>query len=262
MSESGNNGSGTQNVSKKKKTSIWFIVNGLYILGTILFGWIWCLMTSGITFVLLPVQIILSIALGVVYKESIENKNKKKLLYTLRAAAIAVTAVILLSPLAILKFENTRIAYPVKKAAYSFGVGNIKDSWKILPVTLPMNCRDYMFITEPSLPAQDYHPSAYLIFHSDSDTLKKYETRISSLDKVERYENTPKNLEDYYKDGMSDEYKEQIDVEMKCPDELPRHVYYKFCNKLPDDLENAIVYRINSTGCMLNYESGLVVFWV
>lgn len=260
MSEIENSVSGTKNVKrKKKKTSIWFIVNGLYILGTILFGWVWCLITIGITFVLLPFQIIISIALAIVSKKHRENK---KLLYTLRAAAIAVTAVILLSPLAILKFENTRIAYPVKKAAYSLGVGSMKSCWQVFPVTLPKNCEDYTFITEPSTIAQDYHPSAYLIFHSNSDTLKKYETQISSLYKVERYENTPKNPEDYYKDGMSDEYKEQIDVEMKCPDELPRHVYYKFCNKLPDDLENAVVYRINSTGCMFNYETGLAVFWV
>lgn len=250
-----------------KRPSVWAWLNVLYVVLSLLGGMIWCAGTLGILFGLLPFQFISSVVLAIIYKIYVRKKGKKLkiALYITRTVAIAITAVIVLSPLAIIKFKDVPSAYPLKRIVYTYGVGNTERCRQIYPKTLPDNCEDYVFITQGSIGGPDYYPTGYLIFHTDSDTLRKYEENISSLGIAERFENTPKDPKDYYDEDDDDEYKEMMYIQMNCPEMLPRHVYDRFRYSISDNLDNAVVYRINdnhSRGCMFNYESGLAVFWV
>lgn len=120
---------------------------------------------------------------------------------------------------------------------------------------MPKKCDDYMFITQGSFPAQDYHPSAYLAFHTDSETLKKYENHFDSLNNVEL---KVTHMPDKEKSMGGD------DSWSKCPEELPRHVFGQLQPEHIHDFEKAIIYTVPSyygKGCMLDYNSGLAVFW-
>lgn len=251
-----------------KRPSVWAWLNVLYVVLSLLGGMIWCAGTMGILFGLLPFQFISSVALAIIYKIYVHKKGKKLkiALYITRTAAIAITAVIILSPLAIMKFKNAPNAYHLKRIVYTYGVGNTERCRQIFPKSLPDNCEDYIFVTQSSIGGlQDYYPTGYLIYHTDSDTLRKYEEHISSLGIAERFENTPKDPKDYYDEDDNDEYKEMMYIQMNCPDKLPGHVYSRFCNEISDNLSDAVVYIVNdnlSRGCMFNYETGLAVFWV
>lgn len=271
MSLSENNGAGFQETSainekQPPKRSIWFWINILIAVFEIFSGaFLLCLATFGITLILFPFFVIINVILAILYKKYQKNKKGKILLNTMRIAALAVMAIIQLSPMAIINFRNTPNAYPLKKIVYTYGVGHTERCRQIFPKWLPKNCEDYTFITQGQSIAQDYHASAYLIFHTDGDTLRQYEERISALGIAERFENTPKNPKDYYDDDDNDEYKEMMYIQMNRPDMLPGHVYDRFCDDISDDLGNAVIYYVHdyySKGCMFNYETGLAVFWV
>ena len=84
---------------------------------------------------------------------------------------------------------------------------------------MPEKCDDYLFITKGSVPAQDYHADAYLIFHTDRNTLKNYENHFDSMNDAERQTVHMPNQEEKQ---FPDEYK----ILLKCPEELPRHVFW------------------------------------
>ncbi|MDE6539624.1 MAG: hypothetical protein K2K66_05495, partial [Ruminococcus sp.] len=122
----------------------------------------------------------------------------------------------------------------------------------ILPESLPKKCDNYMFITQGSFPAQDYHPSAYLAFHTDTGTLEKYEEHFSLLNDAELKITHMPDKEKYvaYDDSW-----------LKCPEELPQHVFQRLEPEHIHNFEKAIIYTHYSKGCMLDYNSGLAVFW-
>ncbi|MDE6665878.1 MAG: hypothetical protein K2K14_06795 [Ruminococcus sp.] len=154
-----------------------------------------------------------------------------------------------------MNFRNTKLIYPLKRFCYGYGVYATNFNNDILPLSLPKKCDDYMFITQGSFAAQDYHPSAYLAFHTDIETLNKYAEHFSSLDDAELKTTHMPDKEKYvaYDDSW-----------LKCPEELPQHVFQRLEPEHIHDFEKAIIYTVSAyynKGCMLDYDSGLAVFW-
>lgn len=61
------------------------------------------------------------------------------------------------------------------------------------------------------------------------------------------------------------QFPEEYKVILKCPEELPRHVFDRLQSEHIHDFEKAIIYTTASSyynkGCMFDYDSGLAVFW-
>lgn len=192
-----------------------------------------------------------NLALALIYKKYLLYGRFKKTVIVLRSIAVAVLALLILTPIILLNFTETKFIYPVKRICYYAGFDNY-----ILPPFLPKQCDDYMFITQADIPAQDYHASAYLAFHTDTETLRKYEEYFSSLDNAVLTEiNLPDpDTYDLYENPQL----------VKRPGALPQHVFERLKLEHIHDFKNAVLYIVPdyyNKGCMLDYDSGLVVFW-
>lgn len=222
------------------------------LIGFFLFiGIIWFVCTITLSITLFFIGFIVNFALALVYRK---DGRFRKSVIILRVVAVTILVLIILAPVTLLNFKNTKFMYPIKCFCYSYGVYGIADN-DILPSDLPKKCDDYMFITQGCMIAQDYHASAYLAFHTDSKTLKKYENHFDSLNNAE-FKVT--HMPDKEKSMGGD------DSWSKCPEELPRHVFQQLQSEHIHDFEKAIIYTVPSyynKGCMLDYDSGLAVFW-
>lgn len=210
--------------------------------------------TSRITSVLFDIGLPVNIVLVLFYRIYKKYGRFRKTVILLRTTAIIIFVLGLLAPVVLLNFKHTKSMYPIKRFCYSYGNYGVIDN-NILPSFLPKKCDDYMFITQGSFPAQDYHPSAYLAFHTDSETLKKYENHFDSLNNAEL---KVTHMPDKEKSMGGD------DSWSKCPEELSRHVFWTLQPEHIHDFKNAIIYTVPSyygKGCMLDYDSGLAVFW-
>lgn len=241
-----------------KKTTSRDVLHALNMLiGFFLFmGGIWFVCTITLSITLFFIGFIVNFALSLIYEKYMLYGRFRKSVIVLRSIAITVLALAVLAPIMVIKFDKTKILYPVKRFCYSYGVygGNRNN---VLPLSLPKKCSDYLFITQGSFPAQDYHPSAYLAFHTDSETLKQYEEHFNSFDDAERH---TAHMPDQEEKQFPDEYK----ILLKCPDELPRHVFWELQPEYIHDFKNAVIYIVPAyynKGCMLDYDSGLAVFW-
>ncbi|MDE6425345.1 MAG: hypothetical protein K2K89_04300 [Ruminococcus sp.] len=216
------------------------------------FGIIYFGTASGITFRLFFVGFWVNFVLALIYKFYQKNGSFKKTVIILRVIAVTVLLMGILAPFTLMKFRHTKLIYPVKRFCYGYGVYSERFNKDILPESLPKKCDDYMFITQGSFPAQDYHPSAYLAFHTDSETLKKYEEHFNSVYDAERH---TAHMPD------KEKYVAYDDLWLKCPEELPQHVFQRLGSEHIHDFEKAIIYTHYGKGCMLDYNSGLAVFW-
>lgn len=225
------------------------------LIGFFLFmGIIWFVCTITLSIMLFFIGFIVNFALALIYKKYMLYGRFRKAVIVLRTVAVTVLVLAVLAPIMLMKFDRNKIVYPVKRFCYSYGNYGVIDN-NILPSFLPKKCDDYMFITQGSFPAQDYHPSAYLAFHTDSETLKKYENHFDSLNNAEL---KVTHMPDKEKSMGGD------DSWSKCPEELPRHVFQQLQSEHIHDFEKAIIYTVPSyygKGCMLDYDSGLAVFW-
>lgn len=225
------------------------------LIGFFLFmGIIWFVCTITLSITLFFIGFIINFVLALIYKKYMLYGRFRKTVIVLRTVAVTVLVLAVLAPIMLMKFNRNKIVYPVKRFCYSYGNYGVIDN-HILPSFLPKKCDDYMFITQGSFPAQDYHPSAYLAFHTDSETLKKYENHFDSLNDSKRY---TAHIPDPEEKQFSDE------IMLKCPEELPRHVFGQLQPEHIHDFEKAIIYTVPSyygKGCMLDYNSGLAVFW-
>lgn len=238
-----------------KKTDAEKTLHALNVLiGFFLFlGSIVGVITIGISIVLFFIGIIVNLVLAFVYGNYKKNGRCRKAVITLRAISISIIMLAMLAPMIMMKFQNNKFIYPVKRFCYNYGNYSIVKN-NILPSGLPEKCDDYLFITMGSFPAQDYHPSAYLVFHTDSGTISEYENYFESLENSERKVTHMPDKEDYYDD----------DSRLKCPKELPQHVFNRLKPQHIHDFKNSIIYTVPSyygKGCMLDYKSGLAVFW-
>lgn len=225
------------------------------LIGFFLFmGIIWFVCTITLSITLFFIGFIVNFALALIYEKYMLYGRFRKAVIVLRSVAVTVLALAVLAPVMLMKFDRNKIVYPVKRFCYSYGNYGVIDN-NILPSFLPKKCDDYMFITQGSFPAQDYHPSAYLVFHTDSGTLNKYENYFDSLNNAELKVTHMPDKEDYM---------DNDDLRLKCPEELPMHVFQRLKPEHIHDFEKAIIYKIPAyygKGCMLDYDSGLAVFW-
>lgn len=239
-----------------KKTTSRDVLHALNILiGFFLFlGGIWFVCTITLSLTLFFIGFIVNFILALIYEKYMLYGRFRKAVIVLRSVAVTILLLAVLAPIMLMKFDRNKIVYPVKRFCYSYGNYGVINN-NILPSFLPKKCDDYMFITQGSFPAQDYHPSAYLAFHTDSETLKKYENHFDSLNNAELKVTHMPDKENYM---------DNDDSWSKCPEELPRHVFGRLQPEHIHDFEKAIIYTVPSyygKGCMLDYNSGLAVFW-
>ena len=162
----------------RKKRSGWAAVNsGVLVLHIIFPVWLYALMmTSAISGPLAFIAVGCSLGLGVVWKLAKRFQWSQKVIYV----AWGVTACAIIAyyvPLALLcGFTKTKALYHLKRWDYATGVfgDNAEYYERLLPEYLPDVCEGYSFRTQGSVPAQDYHPSSFLVFHTDAATVGQY----------------------------------------------------------------------------------------
>lgn len=183
-------------------------------------------------------------------------------LWAARIAFVLTAALYAFIPLVGMSFEHVKCFYVPKKLVYTYGVYSPPYTIaEMLPKQLPDDCRGYKMKTELGSLAQDYHASLYLMFYTDSDTIAEYEEFLGGLPDCEKsVETEPRMLSVREDSNFTNLY--------IFPKAFP---YYAFA-WLDDthreeflDMRNAVVYKTTkgyySRGCLLDYDSGLVVFW-
>ena len=233
-------------IMKKKQTkSRWIIVNAIVLILHIVCP-VWAfafICTIGFSGILFSSVIVTSFLLVYVYKKVNKWRNGKVILYTARALAIGSLIAVYMPMLLINNFTETKVLYSLKRADYIYGVygRNTERYEQMLPESLPEQCEDYSFRTEGETIAQDYHPSSYLMFHTDTATLESYAAHFKKVN-YERYENGS-NLN-----------KTRYNVEWFCG-------HMRLDDSFQDNLDNAVLY-LDTDGyilaALLNYETGLV----
>ncbi len=193
-----------------------------------------------ILFMILAVLWLIVHCLGKLY----ERKGVgRKILRIFRILVLIGTVIYFIPTVLLTGFSNTEKLYPVKRYLYTQGVygGGFYDEF--LPEQLPEHCMDYKFITQGSMIAQDYHASSYLIFHTDEQTLRSYEQKMEALD-VTKLEN-----------------EQHSEGKYKFP---PPYVTSQLLPVHRTDFSDSVIYHVNDyydKGCILDYDSGLVIFW-
>ncbi len=232
-------------MKQKKVQSRFQKANAIILLLHLLFPvWLFAFMyTSAISGMLFFIWLIACLLLGVIYKLVQKYQRGKRVLYAARGIAICTIVAYYLPMLLLMGFSNTKLLYTVKRADYTYGVygPNAPYYARLLPAKLPEQCEDYSFRTQGSMVAQDYHPSSFLMFRTDCETLDAYAAYYDTLD-CERRENDPDNAE------------LQQEVEWFCGQMRLRQ-------SLPDNLEHAVLYWFDDRYpqvVLLNYETGLV----
>lgn len=229
-------------------------INVLIVFMSMPFGLMFVMYTSGIANILIEVGFWVNIVLVLFYKIYKKYGRFRKTVILLRTTAIIIFVSGLLAPVVLMNFKHTKSMYPLKRFCYNYGVYRIEN---FLPDSMPEKCDDYLFITKGSVPAQDYHADAYLIFHTDRNTLKNYENHFDSMNDAERQTVHMPNQEEK-------QFPDEYEILLKCPEELPRHVFWTLQSEHIHDFKNAIIYIVPAyynKGCMLDYNSGLAVFW-
>lgn len=240
--------------TNETKGNIWKYINVLIATLTLFGGVFFLTYTYGITSALFNIGLPVNIALVLFYENFKKYGRFRKTVIGLRITAIIIFVSGILAPIIVFNFKNTKLMYPLKRFCYGYGVFSTDFNNDILPLSLPEKCDDYLFITKGSVPAQDYHACAYLIFHTDKNTLKKYEEHFNSVDNAERHMAHMPDKEDKW-------YSDENKIFLKCPEELPQDVFQSLEPEHIHNFENAVIYIHYSKGCMLDYDSGLAVFW-
>lgn len=224
----------------------------------------------GITVPMIFIFILLNIFLVIFYRKWLKIKDfqweKSKRLRTavmvLRISAIATITLTYSIPFIATNIDLRYVKpmYQVKKFIYCHGVytGGMD---KFLPKKLPKICEDYKCVTQVGTIAQDYHPSTYLIFHTDTATMHELEEDYKQIDGVELVEvdNAP-DVEEY-REEYGDNYTEYMP---EYPKQFPGHVYMWLDDEHKEDFFDAVIYKLPSyygRGCIFDYSSGLVVYW-
>lgn len=230
----------------KKKRSDWQILNSIILLLHIVVFPVWLaawMSTPVITGKIMLSAVVTSLLLGVVYRFVKKYQKGQGVLYFARIAAIGSCIAVYLPMIVLTNFSHTKLLYPLKRLDYSYGVfGENADYYlRLLPKTLPEKCEDYSYRTQGSMVAQDYHPSSYLKFYTDTGTLDAYTKHFEAMD-CTRLENDPEN------------------------EEAMNHIHW-FCRQMRLDdpcegsFDNAMLYWFDSyypKGALLCYDTGLV----
>ncbi len=229
---------------KKAKTR-WQWINGIVLLLHFVFPlWLVAIFyTIGISVILFPIALAAVLLLGLVYKLAADLENRKKILCISRAIAALALIAFYMPTLILMNFDEAELLYPLKRAYYTHGVfgENYKFYEDMLPEKLPDNCSDYYFRTQGCFPAQDYHPSSYLMFHTDREMLDSYAAHYETLRCI-RLENGTQSEDEF------------DHIEWFCS-------MMRLNERFDDNLDNAVLYLFDDyykKGMLLNYETGLV----
>lgn len=226
---------------------------------------IWLCAALGITTPMIAIDILLNIFLAIFYRKWRKIKDfqwqkgrkLKTAVIILRICVIIAIVLTFLVPYIVVSpdLNYSKQMYQVKKFICCYGIHS-SDMLKYFPEKLPEMCEDYKFITQSGASiAQDYHPSAYLIFHTDTTTMHELEEDYKQLDGAELVEI---NIEAIY--SHIDKQKNVIDV----PKAFPGHVFGRLDDEHIDDFFDAVFYKVPSyydRGCIFDYSSGLVVYY-
>ena len=229
---------------KQEKSRFQKVNKAILILHLIFPVWLFALMyTPAISGTLFLIWLIACLLLGVIYKLVQKYRRGTCVLYAARGVAVCASIAYYLPMLLLLSFPNTKLLYTLKRADYTYGVYGSNAAYyeRILPAKLPEQCEDYSFRTQGSVPAQDYHPSSFLMFHTDSETLDAYAAYYDTLDCTRR-------------ENRQDDAELQQDVDWFCGQMRLRQSF-------GDNLEHAVLYWFDGRYPMvvlLNYETGLV----
>lgn len=227
-------------MKQKKEKSRWHKVNDIILLLNIALPmWGLALMyTSAISGILFLIAMGTLLLNAIIYKLVTKFNKGRAFLHTTRAIVIIAWIVYYTPMVLLMNFSHTKPLYTLKRADYIHGVYGGSDFYQqLLPEKLPEICDDYSFRAQGSVPAQDYHPSSYLMFHTDSATLDAYALHYEQSGGT--------RLENGYA---------QEKIEWFCGQMRLRESFN-------DNLDNAVIYWFNERypkAVLLNYDTGLV----
>ena len=188
-------------------------------------------------------------------------RNHKTALNIFRVVTVLAVAAGFIPYLLLMKFENSKMLYTVKKANYIYGVKSNNESYRTyMPEKLPEICDDYHFVTIGALPIPDHISKSYLMFTTDADTIDACREHYRELGCERR-------------DIDSDPDKEHSLSDY--PDVKEEDFYYWFCSRayldesIQNDFEHNELYvkkegdkEKYSKAVLLNPDKGLVVILV
>lgn len=232
-------------MKQKKKKTRWQKVNDIILVLNIIFPvWLMALMyTPAISYIFFLIAVFTLLLNGVIYKLVTEYHKGKGFLYITRGIVISAWIAFYLPMLLLMNFSHSKLLYPLKRLDYIYGVysSNADYYQQLLPSELPEICNDYSFRTQGCMIAQDYHPSSYLMFHTDTATLESYALHFDQLDCVRR-ENGTENM---YIQNDLEWFVGQMRLRKSFQDNLDHAVLYWFSGTYPKAV-------------LLNFETGLI----
>ncbi|MBQ8961024.1 MAG: hypothetical protein IJ071_07390 [Ruminococcus sp.] len=242
----------------KPKMSGWVIANIVIPCLSLIFSpfiLIWSLSVLGLFPYFFIVLLILFILIPVFYRIYRKSDKCRIALWAARISFVLIAAIYAALPYIGTHFEYDKNFYVPKKLIYTYGVYSPPYTIvEMLPQHLPDDCREYKFITQLGSIAQDAHPSVYLMFYTDSDTIREYEEFFGELPNCVRSDEIGEH--DYGKYTGKYVY----------PKDFPVHALSWLDDTYEEefrDMRNAAVYRKTDygIGCLIDYDSGLVVYW-
>lgn len=169
---------------KMKLHNGWASVNNIILfLHLVIPVWLLAWMyTSAISTPLLLTAVVMSLLLGVVHKIVVKLGKGKPVLHVFRVLAVG-SILAVYAPLVMLAgFQNAKVMYPFKRWVYTVGVFGENHAYydALLPETLPQHCENYSYRAQGSMVAQDYHPTSWLEFTTDTGALDGYAAYYAS----------------------------------------------------------------------------------
>ncbi len=254
-------------------TSQFTLTNILMFFVLALTGFINLLSFNKIAFTLTLPFIIANVVLCEYYRKSKINFYYKKHVNICRVIAVTLTLIIFGSPTMILFFNRTKPFYHLKQAVYSCGLSNISElRTREFPDFLPKECEDYYFIIKPHAPFPEAPDTfASLSFYTDEETIEKYEREFAG--KGYEKANSDKTFEDIMIENeiTLSEITEMDSRWLTKTYIKEKGVPYYIVNfteeeKILDLSHDVIVYKFRNrpgftSGCLLDYDSGIVIFW-
>lgn len=207
------------------------------------------------------------------YKKYKQNFYYKKHVIICRVIAITLTVIICGSPIIMVFFNRTKPFYHLKQAVYSCGLRSISQQrTREFPDFLPLECEDYYFRIKPPAPFPEATDTyACVSFYTDEETMKKYEQEFA--EKGYETVNSDKSFEDIMTEKKIN-LSEISEMDSRWVTEayisgkgVPYYISYSVNDeKLLNLSRDVIVYDFRNklgftSGCLLDYNSGLVIFW-
>lgn len=207
------------------------------------------------------------------FKKSKINFYYKKHVNICRVIAITLTVIICGSPIIMVFFNRTKPFYHLKQAVYSCGLRNICE-WRTreFPDFLPWECEDYYFRIKAPAPFPEATDTyACVSFYTDEETIEKYEREFAGkgYEKI----NSDKTFEDIMIENeinlseiseMDSRWLTKTYIKEKG---VPQYIVnFTEEEKILNLSHNVIVYKFRNrpdfkSGCLLDYDSGIVIFW-